>query len=337
MRKVRKAEEGAAAAELALATMLLVPMALYSMYVGEAFIAAIKAQEAEISAAWEITAYRLHNFGSGANYRSLYSQAANGAARRLETDLQDFDSFDTSNRSGRINAVSEYELTGVRCELRSGGGAGSNMGPGLGLGGGYLHSDGWVGCQADVEFRNRFLPRRIHSEFMRTDLIPSDIATLQMCGMGNTPQGCRASRTRGMLVLTDDWGLEDPKKNPLGSQGRNRNIGYFNVGKSIYEVFGMAYVSGTLAVLGGFTPMVYAMDQGSTTSFRLAYSQRISDQQSVSTASGSFTAHVSPHCDYDDSRIEPYTHRIRNMSAEVYRERDTGNYLGKQQADWNLQ
>ena len=333
MRKGLKTEEGAAAAELALATMLIVPMALYSMYVGEAFVAGLKAQEAEIAATWEITAFRLHNFRSG-SYTGLYSSAANRSADRVHNDLLDFDSFDRSNRNGRGNAVSEYEFTELRCGMRSGGSAGTNMGPGGGLGGSFLHSDGWVGCQARVEFRNRFLPRNAHSEFFRrSELLPDEVSTLELCGLGNDPQGCRASRNRGMVLLTDDWGLENPGYNPLGT---DRNKEYWNVGNDIYSAYGGAY-AGTIAILAGFTPLVYALDQAKTSTFRMTYRKTIEEQQDVKTAAGTFRAHASPHCDEDRPAIEEYTHRIRNMSEEVYSERVTGNYLGKFQADWNLQ
>lgn len=333
MRKGFKTEQGAAAAELALATMLIVPMALYSMYVGEAFVAGLKAQEAEIAAAWEITAYRLHNFRSG-SYTGLFGSAANRSADSVHNDLLDFDSFDRSNSHGRVNAVSEYEFKELRCSRRGGSSAGNGMGPGWGLGGSFLYSDGWVGCQARVEFRNRFLPRNAHSEFFRnSELLPNEVSKLELCGLGNDPQGCRASRNRGMALLTGDWGLDNPRYNPLGTE---KNQEYWNVGNDIYKFFGGAY-AGTTAILLGFTPLVYAWDQAKTSTFRMTYRKTIKEQQDVSTAAGTFKAHASPHCDEDRPAIEEYTHRIRNMSAEVYSERTIGNYLGKNQAEWNLQ
>ncbi|MGI5862322.1 MAG: hypothetical protein ACOX6T_09725 [Myxococcales bacterium] len=296
-------------------------------------MAALKAQEAEIAATWEITAFRLHDFRSG-SYTGLYSSAVSGAANRVRNDLRDFDSFDPSNRSGRINAVSEYELTQVDCGVRRGGNAGSGMGPGGGLGSSFLHSDGWVGCQARVEFSNRFLPRNAHREFFRrSELLPSEASSFALCGLGRDPQGCRASRNRGMVLFTDDWGLENPSENPLGTQ---QNPQYWNVGNAIYSVLGTANL-GALAVLGGFTPLVYAFDQANTSSFRMTYRKRITVEQDVSTAAGTFRAHASPHCDEDRPALEEYTHRIAKMSAKVYSERVPGNYLGKQQADWNLQ
>jgi hypothetical protein len=331
MRIALRSETGAATAELALSTLVLVPIALYAMYVGEAFIAAIKAQEAEIAATWEVSAYRLHEYRSG-GYRRLYTSAISAAERQLKTDLRDFDSYDDANGSGRVNAIAEYHLTSLECGTRRVSGGEPSPGSVFNLGGSYLHSDGWVGCQAKVQFQNRFLPRDAFKEIMHgPELLPASIARQDFCGSGNTPQGCRGTRTPGMMVLTDDWGLEDAQANPLGTRNNRK---YYNVGESIYSMGGLAQAAGPLAILTGFTPLVYALDQAQTGTFKMAYRNRISDKQPISERwGGPSSAHVSPY--HEESN--EYTDQTAEVSRLIYGDRVSGHYMGKRDARWNGQ
>ncbi|MBI5547266.1 MAG: hypothetical protein HY901_25570, partial [Deltaproteobacteria bacterium] len=155
--RLARQEEGSAVTEFALSTLLLVPVALYSMYVGEAYMVAIKVQEAEISATWDITAYRLHEYMSG-SYTGLYSRATSDSATNVSKDIRDFNSFTPGGGNGWSLPISSSTMDAIGCQKVSGNAFTGHSGSS------YLHADGYVNCKTKATFKNHFIPQRAHTE-----------------------------------------------------------------------------------------------------------------------------------------------------------------------------
>ncbi len=319
LRKSCSSEEGAALTEFALMTLFLIPLMLYAMFSGEAFISAIKAQEAEIAAGWDLTAYR-YNAYEGGSTRSQYTLATGSTANRVTTEMRDLDSYRQSGGAGMTQVTTRTTLASVRCALRTGSMGG--LAPyNAGLPQQFLHSDGYVGCQAQVRLENVFLPRRLHQEFIRSELITSRIARMTMCGLGATVQGCTGSRAAGFMLLTDDWALSNGAANPVGTQ---LNRGYYNVTNSVYGLGGGS-TAGTAAVTAAMAFLLLSADQGTTSTLKLGYLSPVFSRRLVPTDMGFHDPHLSPW----DEEAHLDTSFTPGISSRVYTERSNGRYMGK--------
>jgi hypothetical protein len=240
---------GAATVELALSLMLLVPVLLYSIYSGEAFLAATRAQEAEISAGWDMTAYRMHDYITGyrGGPRAEYGDGASDTQRqvaaavppRVAQELGGMDSYRRNNSAPaeRNLLLSQQRLQGLTCQPFNVQG----IYPLLtfeGIPNGvreYLHRGSYMACRARVNFRSPYMPQTMRDGFhSQVDLIHTSLRDgFTMCGLGRSLRGCEPGG--GFLVLTDDWGLEDAMESPVAHWWYANNWGYANVGNSIYH------------------------------------------------------------------------------------------------------
>jgi len=323
--QVRETDEGAAAVELALLTMLIVPMVVYTVYVGEAFITGIKAQEAEISAGWEITAFRLHAYNGGSSASNLLSGAANDAATRVKNNLIDFNSFQNGgSTTGAKGVWGDSTLQELNCAPRT-----SLTGFAGRFATDYLHSDGWVGCQAKVQFENKRAPVQAHGEFFGNKIIQDSFKQMVMCGSGRTLKGCD-STNRGFVVFTDDWGLENPAQERVGDYG-NGNPHYYNVGAAIYD-FGTMLPQAQLVAT--FLAMVGAAEQGETSRFKMGYMRTIRDRRNVPSDGSAMRLHLSPQHENPSGANT----QSRDLSETVYaNQRTRDHYLGEPDENWNKQ
>jgi hypothetical protein len=339
-RNALRNESGGAVVEFALSTILLVPMALYSIYVGEAFIAGAKAQEIEISAAHDISAFLLHDY-TGGGFRGLYTNAIDNSADRALSDLRDFDSFrrgsgglEMVTSRARFSALPE----GMECQLRTDLDSGAfRRIPGVPYPS-ALHREGFVNCKAQVTVQNFFIAKKGYAEFHPggPDLMPTSIATLKICGIGEDLRGCKGGSgrpgSRGFWLLTDDWGLEDSRPNPVGTQDNNK---YYFVGKQAYGSLGQGstMIVAGIAALGIFPPPLLG-DQAKTSTFKMGYLKNIREARNISPQDrGERRAHLSPL--EEDRKAFPYTDSTLEVSNVMYTERRRGHYLGKQDPQWN--
>ncbi|MFL5347667.1 MAG: TadE/TadG family type IV pilus assembly protein [Hyalangium sp.] len=236
-------ERGASTVEVALSMILLIPTALYSIYVGEAFILGARAQEAEIAASWDITAYRLHDFINGFDFEadpeggpSLYRDISSRAANRVRRQMAGLNSF-YGTGNGQHLVVSQQSLERVECAPRDARGLlGDSLLTFQATPVGtreYLHRGGYINCQAEVRFTPLYMPRDLRQGLhSKEDLLSNGLAAgFTLCGSGDTLRGC-SGKYSGVMVLTNDWGLEDGTRSRVG---QNDNQKYFNVGEKVYE------------------------------------------------------------------------------------------------------
>jgi hypothetical protein len=338
--KARRREAGVAAVELALMTTFIVPMILYTIYIGEAFITSLRAQEAEIAAGWDISAYRLHDLARGGDPKALATQVANAVAGRVKKDLSDGSSFVSSSGSQWLSPLASGTLTQVTCAPRSGNEAGPDSGPGAAtpaISTNRLQTGGWVGCSAQVQYKNRLVPQKLFQEFHAgmPDLLPASIATMNICGMGNTLQGCQGAKAPGFVLLTDDYGVENSAKIEVGESGGS-NEEYFNTSRDVYQgdsVTKAAILAAEAGVMTAVGVLIEGPDKADCDKFKMGYAATIDTTTKVPSDGPDLELHLSPYHE-DPSSANSNT---RDLSKQVYEDgkRVSNNYLGKPNPNFN--
>ncbi len=325
--------------------ILLIPTALYSIYVGEAFMAAAKAQEAEISAAWDITGYLLHDYINAQDYesgpngeRSLYQDVTYQAELRMRQHLDRLDSYryDDGGSGGQRLVVSRQQLTNVSCGPMDARGEFNGAlltfeGTAFGTRQ-YLHRGGYVRCSARVGFDPQFIPRTLREPYSsKVDLLRGSFAAaFEICGSGNSLRGCDGDRP-GVLVLTNDWGLDSARENPVGSR---TNVKYFNVGESVFNAIDPADPDDIQGGVGSDQVKEAlqlfldenGQDYGDTSKFKFGFYNPMDQEYDYPSNNhdGTSTVHMNP---WDDGE-GPYT-STRNVYDNA---RHPTNYLGHETA-----
>ncbi|MCP3057896.1 pilus assembly protein [Myxococcus sp. K38C18041901] len=340
---------GAATVELALAMLVLVPVLLYALYAGEAFIASTRAQEAEMMATWNLTAHLGHDYAvgyTGADKADddgafgLQRQVTSVTGPRVMKALAGMDSFGRAGSSPakRRMVVAEQELTDVRCEpvdvrayaqgrLLTFDGVGAKVRA-------YLHRGSYMACRAQVEVQSSFLPASLPQAVR---------GGMSVCGMGRSLSGCRpgqkapGARDPGFMVLTDDWALEDARESPVTTAEHARNRKYANVGEAVYmntptrlhpkdvltdKAIGTQQVREAMLFLLD-TPK----DFGNTSEFRFGFLNPSKQMQrfDVDRPGREEMGHLTPWDDDDHRDIAPGSEANRSPH----------NYLGHEDANYN--
>ncbi|MFP2908710.1 hypothetical protein ACLESD_27405 [Pyxidicoccus sp. 3LFB2] len=340
---------GAATVELALSLLILIPVVLYAIYAGELFLAATRAQEAEITAGWDMTAYRMHDYEFGYRRDGPYVSdtaadtqraVAEAVPRRVRADLGRMDSFQRANTEtgGRRFLLTEQRLEQLGCEPFNV----QQHYPLLtfeGLPNGvreYLHRGSYMACRARVRFTSPYMPQRLREgTTSQVDLLHerlrNDGRGFTLCGLGGSLRGC--DEDRGFIVLTDDWGLEDATESPVTTWWLADNFKYANVGSSVYHrapepvVDGHGFEGGTGAKAVRFTMdflLDNARDYAYTSDFKFGFRNPSSEMQTFEVEGGAMDrAHLTPWDDDD----------MGFLGSQQVR-RDRRHYLGHSEADY---
>jgi hypothetical protein len=340
--------------ELAVSATLIVSALLIAIYAGEAFFAASRAQEAEISAGWDMTAYRLHDFDNAVDYEggenSPYNRVSRLVSRRVAGELSGMDSYARPGvREGRRFVLSEQRLAGLQCapmdarDLNDVGVGNALLTfDGLPLSADeFLHRGGYVACRAQVNFTSPYMPRDYrdgHGD--RVDLLAERLRNgFNVCGLGKSLRGCDGAHTAGFVVLTNDWALEDARPSAVG-KNEDGNGKYYRVGRSIYNVDPVYDSKGEKeGGIGGQQireALTFLLDEqdteyGDTSHFKFGFREYASQLQDidVDARGGQREAHLTP---WDDGESSIFTNSSRNVSQN-YRSRHF--YLGHPDEDFN--
>jgi hypothetical protein len=331
-------ERGASTVEVALSMLLLIPTALYGIYAGEAFLAGTRAQEAEISASWDITAYLLHDYENAQDYESgpdgdpsLYQGITAQAADRVQAELSGMDSYRGSG-NGQQQVISRQTLDDVDCRpmdaRRVLNGALLTFQAIPTQSREFLHRGGYVSCSARVRFVPQLMPRDMRVGYTsKADLLNEALAEgFTICGSGNSLSGCAGEHVPGIIVLTNDWGLEDGADNPVGTQSNRK---YYNVGEKVYRAKlwdDPTQMAGGIGSQQVREAMKFMLDEpdadwGQTSVFKLAYFNDMSrmSHYPANNHNGQEHAHVNP---WDDDE-GTYT-----STRNVHQARNQNHYLG---------
>jgi hypothetical protein len=242
----RRHARGAATTEFALAMLLIIPCVLYGVYAGELFVVGAKAQEAEISAAYDMTGYRYHDYQSPAaalssTVPSRYDSVATGVSADVDADLKDLNSFSATGRTGVTLVAGKAQFTGsaVTCTKRplatAGGGGGylkasevmpfdtldfpvdpnfSAAGPAANDVRATLTRDWIITCSSRLKHTSQWIPHYWNQEMTSHNdaLTPVSAGGVNFGGLGDSLNGLstNGSPSFGMAMLTDDWAVEQP-------------------------------------------------------------------------------------------------------------------------------
>lgn len=353
-------ERGAAVLEMAVSLTLIVSLLLITIYVGEAFLAGAKAQEAEISAGWDLTAYRMHDYSKDGTHdyeggpTSLYGRATTLVAGRVKRDLSGLNSYVPGAREGQRFVLSEQRLEedGLVCAPYNAENLGKEIGASLLTFDGlphnawkYLHRGGYVNCRAKVHFTSPYMPRELRDGYAsRVNLLSNKVKNgFNLCGLGSTLQGCEGNLTSGFVVLTNDWGLEDGRENAVGTRDNAR---YFRVGESVFlmdedynkDKEGHVVLRPGEGGIGGQQvreAMTFLLDTeddyGDTSLFKFGFLNSSNRQRSlpVDPRGGQTEAHLTP---WDDGEERVFTNATRNIALGQRRDH---TYLGHPDARFN--
>lgn len=342
----RTGQGGAAMVEFALSALLLVPLLVASMYVGELFSAAAKAQEAEVSTAWEVTGHLLHDYQNGAS-ASSYGPVLYQAAHRVADRLQDLDSFQNNGNTGRPLAFQRVTPPTVSCQLQpapdpdlvaftslSDKKVNDPGDPWLinqHSAREYLHPDAsYLGCRAKVSVVKGLagFDASLAPYDQGLSLLPGVGPVISFCGLGASLHGCAGGRW-GALLLTDDWAVESGRSNAVGTRDNAR---YYNLAQAVYGG-GMAHrviEDGMRALLGlGDQGALSGSDQEGSVALRLGLYDRVSDYHVVPSEVGNSGATVNAH-----RHLTPYD-TDSGLPRAAHLARKNGRYLGQPSPTFN--
>ncbi|MBL8951787.1 MAG: hypothetical protein JNK82_13475 [Myxococcaceae bacterium] len=301
---------GASTVELALGLLLIVPCVLYGVHAGELFIVGAKAQEAEIQAAWDVTAYRYHDYetANGAavpsNVQARYDAVATAVSTNIDAELADLNSYATSGRRGvtLVAGRAEFQGRAVTCERR-------DLRPG-----GYLERDHvlpfssfdfgtnpwWptrapeqeqafrgtltrehlITCRSRLRHTTLWVPTTWMQDFSNERLNPL-VAPMVFGGLGSSLNGTRSGSqpSLGMAMLTDDWAVEDENRvsrdEVAMKVGFSSNPKFYRAAERVHEAlsvyFGDEQLNEDMTMLLGHRFMHgEERDNGEIDAFRLA-------------------------------------------------------------------
>lgn len=357
---------GAATTEFALAMCLVIPSVWYAIYVGEVFMVGAKAQEAEIAAAFDIGAYRLHDYrpGLGADARdssvkALQSSIAEAANVRVANELRDLDSFHPGSNPGRFVAGE------AKLEPWTAGGDGMNckrsllpnkrlqqpfrsfddldgdpdyaVNPELMQSGkAFLDHDSYFACQAQTSFSILGVPERF-SAVTSTDgtmKLPTKFTWHGIGGSLDGKQSALGGVSLGLPMIADEWSVG----RPVGSgdivamklsDARSRELWSFTRG--VHKMHGEGLAGEQIKEVTTFL-LGRAYDWADSDELRLMVSRDYDDEVRFSTpVQGNPDAFAMPHFDGQPgmSGSGPQLEHLKDV-----RDRRRDNYLGHPQADF---
>jgi hypothetical protein len=252
---------------MAIGTLIFVPLAFYGIWFADTLHFGIRAQEASMLPAWDVTAKLLHDEASGFSpqYANV-SSAANLAQTTVLSDMgTSFDSADPSDTPVKQSVFARASTLSVTCGPANGDGtAPGGLGWAIVPDPTYTPNNTWLNCTSTLGQNTTGIPGTYAENFADgIPLFPGVGLTMSMCGMGPGITGCAAGGAQGFWLFTDDWGCEDGNENALSIGSPGGNTAYFNVAQKFYG--GNDNPGDITAPIEGWG------DLGQTANFRLTY------------------------------------------------------------------
>jgi hypothetical protein len=293
-------QRGGAVVELAVFTFAFVPLAMYGLWFSDCLHFAIRAQEASILPAWDVTAKLLHDEANGSSSLSKISSATSTAQSDVLNDMQNsFDSTDPLGSPVKQSVVARAGSLQVACQPSSGTGASPDNS--IAWMSGAVHADDsrlpvntWINCSSKLTLTTSGIPAEYAEDRAAgVQLFPSAWTSLDLCGIGPGVTGCATGTNSGFFLFTDDWACENGSANQLSIGSSGGNDAYFNVAQEFYSAAGNP--SSVLEIMTGWGDLA-----PSTDSFRLtyqrttggAYSQTEDGHQQSSPHGGASSLHT---------------------------------------------
>ncbi len=258
--KCSREKRGAATTEFLLSTLLIIPVLLYAIWIGEVFAVGAKAQEAEISAMWDATAYRVHDFDDGTDALDHLDAIASATQASVGGNLDDLDSTQDTGLSRR-RFVGGWGTVQLRCQTLTARQLQSEDVPGFQMfrairtdegraaddtASRFLQQAGTVTCRARATYTAEFMPSWVLPQFSRREVMREvDRNGFVFFGVGGSEDGEAVSQggdvRSGAYLLLDDWSVEEGNVN--GDQagtnaGGSRNPKFFHVAEAVAKLEG---------------------------------------------------------------------------------------------------
>jgi hypothetical protein len=211
---------GGAIVELAISTVLLVPLILYSTWFADVGHWKLKLEEATIGTTMDLTAWKVNDFSrADPNFDGYYRNAIRGVTdgatsmkRRMATSL---DSAMPNRHTFESAVFVRPQALQVDCYDFPGGKPNTmtvNFTQNEGRAGQdvpELNKNTWVTCNSRARIHTAGMPQKYKEMNSASTLFASSWSTFELCGVGPGVQGCGTARSAGLSIMLDDWGLWD--------------------------------------------------------------------------------------------------------------------------------
>ncbi len=333
---------GASTVEFALALLLFLPALFYSVWIGESYHVGLKAQEAEVAAMWDATAYRVHDYRNGTSAASRLDGIAAATQFEMTTALADLDSTVDGPATRRyVGGVGRLEQVACRAlrrdELRANGLSGMLAYRSLDRAvdaeaGRYLEREGTVTCLATTSYEVDALPKWF-SNFGKNALLEGVALRFSWLGVGGSGRGLSASEggqpREGAFLLLDDWALEEAHQRGdavTSSDASSRNPAFYRVAEAVSRMEGPTVTRQQVQEVTSFL-LARPFDPAQAPAFKLALHDGLYDRRFFVTA--------------DEGVQRPFIFPIRGDAEaglpsldSIAAQRRPGNYLGHDDASF---
>jgi hypothetical protein len=272
LRSLHGDNRGGAVVEMAIGTLIFVPLAFYGIWFSDTLHFGIRAQEASMAPAWDVTAKLLHNeaTGLGSEDQNVAAAATTAQGAILADMGTSFDSADPGDTPIKQSVYARASALAVTCAPGNGNGAapnanvdwaGANADPDRS----FLPINTWLNCTSKLTQVTSGIPGQYAENFADgIPLFPGVGLTMSMCGMGPGITGCQNGAAQGFWLFTDDWGCENGNANALSIGSSGGNDAYFNVAQKFYQPGGdPGSITMAIAGWGDLAP--------NTPAFRMTY------------------------------------------------------------------
>lgn len=225
---MRRRARGQAVVELVLGLIVFVTVLIFAIHFAEVGFLSVKVTEAQHSALFDATGYKLHTWPTNTQpSKNAVSKATSDANKRYG----DFDSLTSSNKGKTVSEVfTRARSLNVQCKL----GGGPSYSQGSATTNAY-GDNGGVNCQTSAEVSAIGIPQHFLDQgkgfFKEQQYKP---LTIPVCGIG------RGNCSRAKLtMLLDDWGLMGAKESKncqmsMDSPGC-QNSPFWDMSESVYK------------------------------------------------------------------------------------------------------
>lgn len=211
-------QQGGAVVELAIASVVFVPLIMFGAWFSDVAHWKLKLEEASVGATLDLTAWKVHDFSkTHPDFGQLYQSAVDGVTQgpdsipgRMRT------SFDSAKPGAFTYTESVFVLPKnlrVSCSDFLGGKPSSRienftMNEGRpGEEAPELNKHAWVTCKASARMKTAGLPETYQEMNSVQWFFRPSWASFKLCGVGPGAQGCGAARADGLSIMLDDWAL----------------------------------------------------------------------------------------------------------------------------------
>ena len=231
--RILRSQRGAAITEFAVCLVFLLPMLYYTIFMGDVLYVGLKTADAAGAAAWWASGQVLHDYQARSQgaHDAKVAAAASGGAGWVQSKWDSWDTFYDKASGPRWTkgyalaaptngAFETGKFTLIQCEHDT-----QSPVPQLNpTYGDQLNNHGVIWCNAQVELRNEWFPKKSGVNFDKSDVFRSSFDPIPLCAVGwATNKFCDFNRS-ALTLLTDDWAVNDNAEMPRDTPTNNQEL-----------------------------------------------------------------------------------------------------------------